>query len=220
MALTVRYGEHSRNDGSAWTLFVWLSDECAFAVPDSMRNDYAAFQARHDAPSVLTSIFKRDVYALGYLRWLDAHGVIALSCDALFAYGSLMPGETHADRIADAIASTYDEPYTVPGRLYAIDGYAVAHLGEYTQPDAMDGLRIARVRGVLYALAPKRAAKVLAALDAFEEAPPEYRRELVYVESTLGDRQPAWTYVAPNAERVSGGEVVVSGDWRTFDPRA
>ena len=112
----------------------------------------------------------------------------------VFVYGSLLSGQPNAGRLAGArpLGAAWTEP-----------AYTLVDLGTY--PGLVEGGATA-VAGEVYEVD----GALLAALDAFEGHPDDYRRTPV----RLAGGDVAEAYVVP-AERALGGIVVPTGDWRT-----
>ena len=118
--------------------------------------------------------------------------------NALFAYGTLMSGESR-------------HPMLERARIVAVRPASIA--GELIDMGDHPGLRLStyehhRVQGELIEFEELDA--ILADVDA--EEGPEFRRELVNVTVEGGGNHFAWVYVL--AGNSSDAEVIQSGDWR------
>jgi gamma-glutamylcyclotransferase (GGCT)/AIG2-like uncharacterized protein YtfP len=111
----------------------------------------------------------------------------------LFVYGSLLSGERHSARMAGS---------RLVGQARTAAWYTLVDFGEY--PALLEG-GTTSVSGEVYEVD----AETLAALDAFEGHPDEYRRQPI---SLIGEES-AEAYVLP-AEQALRGRVIASGSWR------
>ena len=109
----------------------------------------------------------------------------------LFVYGTLRRDPSHD--MSDVLVGTarFAGDACVEGRLYDLGAYPGLVLTN-------DGHR---VRGEVYELSAQDWTNVIEKLDAYEgctpldPAPHEYRRELIKVEMSTGQRAKAWAYI-------------------------
>lgn len=125
--------------------------------------------------------------------------------ELLFVYGTLRRGSSHDGMLTPH--ARYLGPATIPGRLYNLPAGYPAFVDDLTEPK--------RVSGDLWAL-ERDAGALLARLDAYEEAgpdfpaPQEYERVRLDVRHDGRDRM-AWVYVY--RWPLEGATLIDSGDF-------
>ena len=117
--------------------------------------------------------------------------------NAIFAYGTLMQGESHSSLLEEAGVVSVS-PASIAGELLDLGEYPALRIRPYTTN---------RVHGQLIEV--NKLNKVLAHLDTYEG--PAFRREIVHVSLDDGRSHFAWVYVLANDSGDS--KVIPSGRW-------
>ena len=151
----------------------------------------------HPAPDYVSGTNRRPATRHSATRTMTA------AVTQVFVYGSLLSG-LHNHRLLDD-AVFIRAASTGPGfRLFDLGPHPGAVLAGGAQPsDSGSGYAI---HGEVYDVSEA----ILARLDALEEHPNYYRREVIELPSGAS----AWIYLLPQAP--SGVPEVTSGDWRTY----
>jgi gamma-glutamylcyclotransferase (GGCT)/AIG2-like uncharacterized protein YtfP len=136
-----------------------------------------------------------------------------MSTHPLFVYGTLLGSAGEISQLLERRALPMGEG-KVRGRLFDLGSYPGMVLSQSNSH---------LVKGKLYMISAEHWDDVIKELDAYEGCAPndplphEYRRELVDVTTSSGDRARAWAYVLNRS--TAGLRPIPTGDYLAWRPR-